>query len=89
MSSVYHTSTQIMATSFKKKKSAKRSIKEDELLALQEAIKIASTLPTKRVRKSTINKNQAYVDACIAHQSECHRSGGFVSGSGHHYDREY
>jgi hypothetical protein len=89
MSSVSHTSLKITATSFKKKKTAKRSIKEDELLALQEAIEIASQLPAKRVRKSTVNKNQAYVEACIAHQSECHRSGGFVSGSGHHYDHEY
>ncbi len=89
MSSVSHTSSKMTTTSFKKKKDTKRSIKEDELLALQEAIEFTSSLPAKRVRKIALDKNQPYIDACIAQQSECHRAGGFVSGSGHHYDRTY
>jgi hypothetical protein len=78
----------IATTSFKKKKK-KSSMKEDELLALQEAIEFASKLPAKRVRKIATDKDQAYIDACLAQQSEHHRRGGFVSGSGYHYDHEY
>jgi hypothetical protein len=88
-SSIVSEAPKIAINSCKKKKKEKRSMKEDELLALQEAIEFASKLPSKRVRKITVDRDQAYVDACLTQQSKQHRCGGFVSGSGYHYDREY
>ncbi len=90
MSTVSHTAPKMTtAVACKSKKAAKRNIREDEILAAQEASEIISSLPEKRVRKSATDKNQAYIAACLAQQSECNLSGGFKSGSRYHYDREY
>lgn len=34
-------------------------------------------------------KNKAYYKACKDHQKQCHPRGGFIKGSGLHYDRRY
>jgi len=43
---------------------------------------------TKRVSVKTTHKDTAYVRAASAHKAECHPRGGFVKGSGLHYERE-
>jgi len=45
-------------------------------------------IPKRTIRKPK-HKNEAYFNACNEHQKQCHPRGGFIAGSGRHYDRRY
>ena len=43
----------------------------------------------KRIPKVNKHKDSAYVEAAEKHKKACGKNGGFVKGSGYHYDKEY
>jgi hypothetical protein len=61
----------------------------DNFLIIKEAEKLTKDLPKKRVRKQTQNPSKKYFDSVISQQNDCGKNGGFIAGSGYHYDRGY
>jgi hypothetical protein len=68
----------------------KKVMKEyDNFLMMKEAEKLTKDLPKKRIRTQTEDPSKKYFDSVISQQNHCGKNGGFISGSGYHYDHDY
>lgn len=63
--------------------------KYENLLMMEEADKLTKDLPKKRIRTQTEASSKKYFDSVKFHQNDCGKNGGFIAGSGYHYDRCY
>jgi hypothetical protein len=61
----------------------------DSFLMMKEAEKLTMDLPAKRVRTQTQDPCKKYFDSVISQQKDCGKNGGFIAGSGYHYERCY
>lgn len=61
----------------------------DNLLMMKEAEKLMMDLPKKRVRTKTLDSCKKYFESVISQQNDCGKNGGFIAGSGYHYERRY
>jgi hypothetical protein len=61
----------------------------DNFLMMTEAEKLTKDLPKKRIRTQTQNPSKKYFDSVISQQNDCGKNGGFIAGSGYHYDRHF
>ena len=61
----------------------------DNFLMMTEAEKLTKELPKKRIRTQTQNPSKKYFDSVISQQNDCGKNGGFITGSGYHYDRHF
>ena len=72
------------------KKQFKKIIKEyDNYLMMKEAEKLTKDLPNKRIRKQTEDSCKEYFDSVEKQKNHCGINGGYITGSGYHYDRSY
>jgi hypothetical protein len=61
----------------------------DNYLMMKEAENLTKDIPKKRVRKQAHDSCKEYFDSVIKQKSECGINGGFIMGSGYHYDRSF
>jgi hypothetical protein len=72
------------------KKQFKKVMEEyDNMLMMKEAEKLTMDLPRKRIRTQTQDPSKKYFDKVISQQNDCGKNGGFIAGSGYHYERCY
>ena len=62
-------------------------IDQDDLEIIQKGS--VNILTHKRVRKESTHKDDAYFQEVRKYKKACSKTGGFVKGSGYHYDREF
>jgi len=62
-------------------------IDADDLEVIQQGS--VNILTHKRVRKESKHKDDSYFQEVNKHKKSCSKNGGFVKGSGYHYDREF
>jgi len=65
----------------------RKRIDEDDLEVVREGS--VNILTHKRVIKESKNKDLEYFQEMQMHKKSCGKNGGFVKGSGYHYDREF
>ena len=79
----------ILKSMLDKKQFKKIMAEYDNYLMMKEAEKLTKDLPKKRIRTQTQNPSKKYFDSVISQQNDCGKNGGFIAGSGYHYDRHF